>query len=108
MPAQTDLPVRRCLFCQKSFYPYRANHIFCSDKCNRQFHRFRSNQNDADSNVKKYMINSYQANHDRITKINSIARSLGLSFGKYKAYIAMGLDPVAFKRSRFEAFYELS
>ena len=99
MPAQSGLSERICFVCGVSYMPYRYNQKYCSRKC-------KDRDAKKSAGVRDKRLVSYKENHDRITDINSKARALGLSYGMYKAYLFMGLNPADFSRALDKVSYE--
>ena len=78
---------RKCLLCGKTFTVHGSSiRNFCSSKCGNYYRRHNNDKLD------------YKENHDRITEINNKALALGLSYGMYKAYLSMGMNPANFAR----------
>lgn len=71
---------RQCAVCGGIFYSPRAAAVTCSEICRRKRQVEINQQKRASKEVKQT-----QKTESKLDKINKIARSQGLSYGKYKA-----------------------
>lgn len=72
-----------CVVCGGNFYSQRKNAVTCSEVCLPEETDYRKPGEALKS--KEAECNSIKINQSRIDKINEMARSQGLSYGKYKA-----------------------
>ena len=70
-----------CVVCGGNFYSQRKNAVTCSEVCRKR----QTIVNQEKRETKEAECNSIKINQSRIDKINEMARSQGLSYGKYKA-----------------------
>ena len=71
-----------CVVCGGNFYSQRKNAVTCSEVCRRKRQTI---VNQEKRETKEAECNSIKIYQSRIDKINEMARSQGLSYGKYKA-----------------------
>ena len=86
---------RICPVCGKSFQTISYVHqTFCSFECAQKRGNERRRQRRESKIVSSFVIP--KSNWQRISDINDKALALGLSYGKYQAYLSMGLNPADF------------